>query len=419
MQRFLLGLIVLVGGLVAVFEGFSPPAPDATGPSLHAQAAAAPRPAPAFPQVIAWMPSDWDAANAAASLAAHQEQINTISPFWYSMNANGLLTARSGARDRDLVQAAHDAGLLVMPTISNSFDPQRVHQVLNDDSLRALHVQIIVYEVLTLQYDGIDIDYEAMLAADRDLFTQFIGELAAALHRYDRLLSVAVQAKTRDLASWDGVGALDYAALGEQADEIRVMTYGWCWRNGCTGGQPPGPIAPMHWVSDVMAYAGSQIPSSRLVMGIPLYGYDWGPQSNGQGLQGTALNWHDVQQLIAEHQPTVQWWQADERGAVQEHWFTYGDGHTVVYADYDSVGVRWALAQQMGLRGVALWYLGSDDPRIWAYLGRSTFPTPTPPPTTPTPTGTPSPTTAPTATPSPTAPTSEALYLPILLLKAH
>ncbi|NOZ49629.1 MAG: hypothetical protein GXP37_06215 [Chloroflexi bacterium] len=370
-------------------------------------------PTAVLPRVVVWMPSDWDADVAMASFRSHAGQIDEISPFWYGMTAEGTLTARPGAANSDLVTTAHQANILVIPTISNGFDPERVHAVLSSDPTRARHIQAIVYEVLSLSYDGIDIDYENLYATDRDAYSQFLAELAVALHAYDRLLSVDVQAKTSAAAAWDGVGALDYEAIGIVADEVRVMTYGWCWRTGCVGSQPPGPIAPVHWVRDVMSYAGQLIPSAKLIQGIPLYGYDWWPAAGDAASQthlqakleptgstnGRALNWRDVQGLIAQYEPAIQWWESDARGPVQEHWFSYGDGHSVVYADRDSVGARWQLAQEMGVAGVALWYLGSDDPAIWDFLGKAAVPTPTPSP-------------SPSPSPIPTGP-----FLPLVMAK--
>lgn len=362
-----------------------------------------------LPRVIAWMPGTWDTDEALASFRKHQDQIDEISPFWYGMAADGTLQPFDGVPNATLVSEARKSAILVIPTISNSFDPERVHTVLSNDTFRAQHIQAIVYEVVANGYDGIDIDYENLYAADKDAYSQFLAELAVALHDYNRLLTVAVQAKTNTFAGWDGVGALDYQAIGAVADEVRIMTYGWCWRTGCVGSDPPGPIAPLHWVEDVILYARRLIPPEKLILGIPLYGYDWWPDREGGStrgrpqawfdlalpnepgapgaVQGVALNWWDVQALITEHSPDIQWWESDDAGLVQEHWFSYAGDHSVVYADQDSVRVRWKLAQKQGLGGVALWYLGSDDPRIWEFLGKPVLPT-----ATPTPTSTPSPT---------------------------
>lgn len=40
------------------------------------------------------------------------------------------------------------------------------------------------------------------------------------------------------------------------------------------------------------------------------------------------------------------------------------------YADHDSVADRWELAESLGVRGIAIWSLGSEDPVNWAVLAQ-------------------------------------------------
>lgn len=247
----------------------------------------------------------------------------------------------------------------------------------------------IVTEVLSRGYDGIDIDYENLYATDRDAFTTFIRELADALHAQDRLLTIAVHAKTAEPGNWQGSQAQDWVALGSIVDEFRVMTYDFCWSTGCegtwNGGSPPGPIDPHWWVDGVIRFATTQVDPAKVMLGVPFYAYDW-PTGGGQSppLRGyaglandsvgreawtTSPYWQEVQALIETHQPTIQWWEEDANGPIRQHWFTY-DGRGVWYSDHDSVADRWALAESLGVRGIAIWSLGSEDPANWAVLAQ-------------------------------------------------
>ena len=108
----------------------------------------------------------------------------------------------------------------------------------------------IVKLVQENQFDGIDIDYEILDAADREAFSVFIEELGDALHEQGKLVSVTVHAKTDDLGPWGGTQAQDWARLGKAADEFKIMTYDF--HNGAS---EAGSIAPIDWVSDVLRYA--------------------------------------------------------------------------------------------------------------------------------------------------------------------
>jgi len=227
-------------------------------------------------QVGAWMPTSWDTDAAWDSFRTNKDRMHTLSPFWYHVAEDGTLKPMRGARDQALIAEAREAGLTVIPTIANSYNRALIHTILSDEALATRHRLAIVREVVENNYDGIDIDYENLGPDDKDAFSAWIAALADDLHARGKLLSVTVQPKTFDADGWGGPGALDYQSLGESADEIRIMAYGWCWASGCVGtGAPPGPISPLHWEQGVIRYAKTKVPARKLVLGLHLYGYDW------------------------------------------------------------------------------------------------------------------------------------------------
>lgn len=81
-------------------------------------------------------------------------------------------------------------------------------------------------------YEGVDIDFEYILAQDRDAFTEFVRKVADAMRNAGYHTSVALAPKT----SSDQVGLLyegkDYRAIGEVADHVLLMTYEWGYTYG-------------------------------------------------------------------------------------------------------------------------------------------------------------------------------------------
>ncbi len=325
-------------------------------------------------RVAVWMPSAWDEARARASLEANLAHVHELSPVWYQLDASGdgSINAYTGARDAALVDRAHANSVLVIPLINNhysdhSFGAQPVSVMLNHPAYRAAHVAILVDETLAYDYDGIDIDYEALDGADREAFSQFIEDLAAALHAHGKLLSVAVHPKASEPGSWDGPQAQDWARIGAAVDRFRVMTYGYHW-----GRSQAGPIAPLWWMREVMHFATSVVPPDRVYVGIHFYGHDW------VGTSSESVVWEDVQTLINAYGVTPQWSVGTWRHTVAEPWFTYTDGagrtHEVWYANRDSVAARLSLVREYGLGGVAIWRLGGEDPANWSAISSTLQP---------------------------------------------
>ncbi|MFP5370749.1 MAG: glycosyl hydrolase family 18 protein, partial [Actinomycetes bacterium] len=248
-------------------------------------------------------------------------------------------------------------GLRVLPTVQNyvagEWDGQLVADLLDDPRRAEAHRKRLVDAVLDNGWDGIDLDYEALPPVAGEAFVDFLTALADDLRAHDLLLSVAVPARTSDEDSW--TLAYSYQRLGEIADQVRVMAYDHAW-----SGSLPGPVAPLPWVEEVLAYAQARMPADKLVLGLATYGYDW-VGSEGVYLPATAVF------ELANGTGSVPRW--DPTAAAST--FSYavdGEEHTVWYEDARSLAAKLEVAEREGLRGVAVWQIGGEDPGVWGVL---------------------------------------------------
>ncbi|WP_164877643.1 glycosyl hydrolase family 18 protein [Prescottella agglutinans] len=313
---------------------------------------------PELPLVIGAIPY-WDRSAALMSTYTHVRYLDIVSPWSYSVAADGTVAATSGSDlDADSAMATRlgASNIRTIPTITNTtageWDRDTVASVLSDPSLRGAHIDALTALVREHGFDGVQIDYENLLSADRVGFSTFVGELGAALHRIGRVLHVAVHAKPNDAGYGPHNEAQDYAAVARGADKVIVMAYDRHWATSTAG-----PIAPYDWVEEVLRYAITQIPREKLVLGVGLYGYDW------VGSSATPLTWTQVMSIAAAQKPLLSW---DETSR-STHFAYILDGilHEVWFENARSVEAKIDLARRHGLAGVALWRLGGEDPSIW------------------------------------------------------
>ena len=211
----------------------------------------------------------------------------------------------------------------------------------------------------TIGYDGVDLDFESVPAADRDLLSSFVEELAAAVHANGLVLGIAVHPKTSEPGDWSGARAEDYARLGAAVDEFQVMTYAYSgpWSD-------PGPIAPPRWASRVLDFAVTQVDPAKIWMGLPFYGADWWPGG------GAEITWRQATRRLRVHHRRV------ARSASLEARFTYRDGrgrrHVVYFQDRAALAAKLDVLTKRhpGIAGVAIWVMGGEDPRFWPHLAR-------------------------------------------------
>lgn len=303
--------------------------------------------------ITVWLPPTFQG-GARESFFANADIIDDISPFWYSTDASGRIY---GTRNAELVRIAHEHNVRIIPSLHNVTDnPNVVATVLRNPALRARHIESIVDEVLTHNYDGIDIDYEGLDVTLRASYSAFIRDLGAALRQHDKLLTVAVHAKASD---YGGLGGFqDWAEIGQHIDQLRIMTYDYHWR-----GSGPGPVAPSYWIEAVTAYARSVVDPRKVLLGVHFYGYDWPPSG-----QATARPWRIIEEIINREKATVNFMERNSSGPVQESYFTYRSAQgrrEVWFMTETGLASKIQTVQDRDLAGIAIWQLGYEQPEYW------------------------------------------------------
>lgn len=196
-------------------------------------------------------------------------------------------------------------------------------------------------------YDGVQIDFEAIAAYDKDNFVQFLAKLKAAIG--DKLLSVALPARTK--ATGD---AFDYPAIAAVVDRALVMAYDHHW-----SGSAPGAIAGMDWSAAVAAYALKTIGPDKLVMGMPFYGRVWNDRN-----QAGSYRFKGIDKLLKENNLNPL---RDAEG-VPYFSFSATSTYTAYYEDQSSMAKRVGLYQAAGVQKIGFWRLGQEDPAVWRAL---------------------------------------------------
>lgn len=340
MKTILLILIVglmMVGGVVA--QDSNPPV-DSEGTGLC---------------VSAWYYPTATFPGAMDSVMGNLDVMDEINPFWYSPMDDGSILALPGSEDAEALTAWREAGLLILPAIFTG-----ISTAIQDEATRAAHVEAIRDLVERMDYDGIDIDYEGFAAETREPFADFIEQLSAGLHEDGRMLSVTVHAKATDAGSWGGAAAQDWERLAPAADVFRIMTYDYTNRN-----EPPGPIAPVAWVMDVLAYAESVTDLSKVRMGLPFYGYSW-QRGNPPA---TTVTWSSIQNWLENLGAEIVRDPADMEAFID--FKLQGLPRQNIYIA-DPEGLAFKLDQVLAtyptLSGVSIWGVGGEHPGLWDTL---------------------------------------------------
>jgi len=315
-----------------------------------------------IPEAVAVVPY-WNFSRGLNTVLANKHELTMVSPWMYGVNASGgvsPLDGSSAASASAALARLRASGLKLVPTIANFRDGawqyELVAPMLHDWEQMHQQVRAITRLATAQHLDGVDIDYEDLRAGDREAFSTFISVLARALHKQGKILAVDVFAKASDAGYDQRNRAEDYRALGQAADQVRLMAYDYHWTTS-----PPGPVAPIGWVNQVLSYATREIPAKKIVLGVPLYGYDW------SGGKGTAVTWLQVLRLLRTYPVPIHW-----DSSSQSPWVRYTDQggrqHELWFENAYSASVKFDAAHRHRIGGVYLWMFGDEDALTWTKL---------------------------------------------------
>lgn len=275
------------------------------------------------------------------------------------------------ADDEWMIAEAQKFGTLPVLTLTpfgpdGRFNNRLISAVVNDDQATASLIQNLLTLMREKGYRGVDIDFEYILAQDRERFTGFVWKVAEAMRANGFHTSVALAPKT----SADQEGLLyegkDYRAIGEAADHVLLMTYEWGYTYG-----PPMAVAPIHQVRRVVEYALTEIPAEKIDLGIPNYGYDWPlPFERGVTKAATIGNVQAVR-IAVQQGAQIQF---DELS--QSPFFTYtldGIEHEVWFEDVRSLQAKFELIKEFGLRGCGYWQIMQWFRANWLLLRQNFY----------------------------------------------
>lgn len=324
--------------------------PTATAPP---QPVASPAPAPAAqPRMVRWV--YMVGSQLPSAVRRHPEDVDVISPAWFHMDANGDVY---GNDSPEVTQFAKQHGIKVMPIVDNGeFDPDVAHAILIDGHNQTRALDGLTWMLNNWGYDGINIDWENLYNSDRDLFSGFMANVYARVHRENgKTVTMALGSKTKE--TYDGfAGPFDYAALAPNFDLAVIMTYDQHYAGG-----EPGPVASIQWVEDVVNYATKSIPANKLLLGLPFYGYDWNVSWGGWA---RALSYSDIVSTVFAYGAGIQ---MDPASQTPVYTYDSGSGvHQIWFENSTSLEAKLKLAAKHGLAGWGAWRGGMEDQNFWS-----------------------------------------------------
>jgi peptidoglycan-N-acetylglucosamine deacetylase len=295
---------------------------------------------------------NWDN-KSISSLQSNIGKLNMVLPEWFfQRNAKGDIDIQINTKALNILNKSKVA---IVPILTNNNNEHwfgdSTAQVLKSPIYRAKLVSNIKKALDKYHFQGINIDLENLPLSSASYRMVFSRELYQALHPAGYLLTI-------DVSPFDK--SLDFKKLDAYYDLIFLMAY-----DEHFAGKSPGCITSVKFIEQALDLAMKEVPSEKFVLCLAGYGYDWKAGQNGK-----SISYDDLIALSTAYNAPVQF--DDDKSDLYVNYIDENDLPGEAHCT-DAAGIFNSIrtAEDYQTAGVALWYIGSEDPRIWSFYDLS------------------------------------------------
>ena len=306
-----------------------------------------------------------DANNTIANVISATKGLNVISPTWFYLNDNegNLMNLAS----TEYVDYCHSQGIEVWALVSNlENDEADAAEVLTHTSKRTNMVNQLIAAAIQYNFDGINVDFEALSAEIGDAYVQFIRELSLKCENNGIILSV------------DNYVPKEYNAFYNRkeqayfADYIIMMGYDEHY-----AGSDEGSVASIGFVTQGIEDSLKEVPAEQLILAAPFFTRVWAetPKEATDDVEAAAedyvpyeltskaVNMEEAWNMASVNGVDPVWSEAD--GQYYAEYVKDGVTYKIWLEDERSMELRLQAAKDHQLAGMSFWKLGLEKSSMW------------------------------------------------------
>jgi len=256
--------------------------------------------------------------------------------------------------DPDALTLMRNNNIPIVPIISNYYNDKwngdNVHRIISSESSRQKFIASIVAVLDKNKFAGVNIDFEELNEKTDANIIAFQKELYETLHQKGYLVTQDVEPLNSDY---------NLTELNKYNDYLFIMAYDQHYPQSVSG-----PIAAQSWINAILQQTIAKIPSNKLILCIAGYGYDW-----PQGSEAIEVTYQQAISIAKERSAQITYF--PDSNLIYHYTDDFNVKHDVYCTDAAADYNAMRSAEDFNLSGVALWRLGSEDPRLWKFFSKN------------------------------------------------
>ena len=356
------------------------------GPGISTVDAAPVSPTGLRREVFGFLPY-WELAD--DSTVLDWRTLSTVAYFGVGCMSNGNLLKRNpdgsvttgwagwtSSRMTSVIQSAHQHHTRVVLTVScfawSAAGATAQAALLGSGAARARLARQIAAAVRDRGADGVNLDFEPIVAGYGDEFTRLVRTIRAELSAVARGYQL-----TFDAVGSVGNQPIAAATAPGGADAVLVMAYDYRTANSNVAGSISPLTGPAYDLYDTVKAYTKLVSPSKVILGVPWYGRAWSTPTNdphAKNISGgrypgvaepTYAQAADLLAAYGRHWDAVEQspWTSYRRQKCAPRFGCVTSWRELYVDDAASLKLRYDLVNRAELRGVGIWALGFDGAR--------------------------------------------------------
>lgn len=306
-----------------------------------------------------------DANSTVSDVIANTKGLNVISPTWFYLNdSEGNLMSLASA---EYVKYCHEQGIEVWALVSNLENEEADStEVLTHTSKRNVMVKQLIAAAIEYDFDGINVDFEALSAEAGEGYVQFIRELSLKCENNGIVLSVDNYMPTEYTAFYNRREQANFA------DYVVMMGYDEHY-----AGSDEGSVASIGFVRQGISDTLKEVPAEQLILGAPFFTRVWAEKPKEYSddveaasddyapyeLTSSAVSMEEAWSMVSANGVEPTW--SEEDGQYFAQYINDGITYKIWLEDDESMELRLKEAKKQKLAGMSFWKLGLEDQSLW------------------------------------------------------
>lgn len=244
-------------------------------------------------------------------------------------------------------------------------DMEVTNSILYNDVYIERHINNTLSILREKGYYGLNISIVNLNQENRLAYEAYISKLSQRLKAEGYVLILTLSPRIILNTNEVAFERIDYTVLGQYADGIMILSYGW----GTFAG-PPSPSTPVYLTRQLLDNAVRMIPPEKINIGISVIGYDWpGPYVLGK-TRANALTTDAAVELAVQTGSTI-YFDSDSYAPYFEY-IAYEankeNRHVVWFSDARTVDALIELVPEFGIQGVGIWNIMHFFAQLWLVI---------------------------------------------------